>query len=84
MTAAPQLPPATLGLPGTGVRQEYEIKVTDMVSLCRAIGEGKVPTEAVTVNLSWLKIEARKLNGLYDYPGVRATPVEKIRVLKEE
>lgn len=80
LTAAPQLPPAVLNIPGVGLREEFEISIPDPVAFFRGIADGKIPTAAVTIDIPWLKKKARDLGGLSDYPGVEATPVKKIRV----
>ena len=80
LTSAPRLPSPTLNIPGVGSRTEYEIEVTDQLAFYRAIGAGTISPDAAPINVAWLKKKARDLNGLPDFPGLKVTPVKKLRV----
>lgn len=70
-----------VGLSGKGsVRQVWKYELTDMVALCRAIGEGRVPAEFVTLTGEVNKAVKRKDAPLRDVPGLRIFPDDSLSV----
>lgn len=65
---------------GITVPQTFQAEVFDVKALCRAIGEGKVPANYVSPNMTALNQRARADRQALNIPGVKAVPVSNVRV----
>jgi membrane protein involved in colicin uptake len=68
---------------GTTTRQTFKASVSDLRALCKAIGEGRAPLEAVEPNMPYLNTQARfakKESGTYIYDGVQSVAVVSLAV----
>jgi hypothetical protein len=57
---------------GVSTRENWSAKVTDLKALCKAIGEGNAPIQAVQANMPFLNSIARSGKSTMDIPGVEA------------
>lgn len=58
----------------------YDVEVVSLKSLLNAITKGKVPVDAVTPNLKYLKAQARATEGRMKIPGVKVIIRTGVRV----
>lgn len=65
---------------GVSTSQTFAAEVFDIKALCKAIGEGKVPANYVSPNMTALNQRARADRQALSIPGVRAVPVSNVRV----
>lgn len=59
---------------GLSTRQKWNVEVVDVVALCRAVADGKVPAGYVIANEKTLRQMAVALKSEFKVPGVRAYP----------
>jgi hypothetical protein len=67
----PTVPDSTPALEGTVTRKNWIVEVVDLKAFVLAIADGEAPLEAITVDLAFLRKEARQREGL-PWPGVSA------------
>ena len=67
----PILAPTTPKLAGISTRITYKATVVDKLALIVAVAEGKVPLNAVDVNMPFLNNQARAMRETLAYPGVK-------------
>ncbi|MGH9640452.1 MAG: hypothetical protein ACRD3Y_10350, partial [Bryobacteraceae bacterium] len=58
---------------GFSAGDQFEIEITDIKALARAVIEGKAPAEVLQPNLKVLAAMAKALKGNLQIPGVRIT-----------
>lgn len=61
---------------GVAVRKTWRASCDDVLALCKAVAEGKVPPIAVEPNMTFLHEQARSLEEHFKIPGCTAKPVE--------
>jgi hypothetical protein len=76
ISAAPVIERTIVAAPtkaqGTSIRDYYSAEVTDLMTLVKAVAEGKAPIEAVQANMTYLNGKARLEKGSMKIPGVQA------------
>ncbi len=67
-------PPETpkVKLEGASIKEYWSAQVTDLKSLCKAVGEGECPIAYIEANMSALNDQARSLKKEMNIPGVKA------------
>ncbi len=58
---------------GVSTRAQWSAEVTDLMTLVKAVAEGKAPLATVMADQTTLNSLARSLKGAMDFPGVRVT-----------
>lgn len=67
----PILAPTTPKVSGISTRTTYKATVVDKLALIVAVAEGKVPLNALDVNMPFLNNQARAMKETLAYPGVK-------------
>lgn len=71
-------PPAPQKVAGLSAREDWEAEVVDKMALVKAVAAGKVPIEALDVNMPLLNKMARALKQSLAWDGVKARAVQRI------
>lgn len=71
-------PPAPQKVAGLSTREDWEAEVVDKMALVKAVAAGKVPIEALDVNMPLLNKMARALKQSLAWDGVKARAVQRI------
>ena len=71
IVAAP--PPKAAGI---SMREIWSAEVIDKMALIRAVADGRVPTEALAVDMKFLNGAVRSFKNALGYPGVKAVRTE--------
>ena len=66
----PIIAPTVQKLAGISTRITYKATVIDKLALVQACAEGKVPLNAVDVNMPFLNNQARAMKETLTYPGI--------------
>lgn len=53
------------------LRKVWKAEVVDLLALCRAVGEGKIPPDCIEIKIGTLNAAARQFKTNNVYPGVR-------------
>lgn len=65
---------------GTTTVTTWKAEVVDLKALCAAIGEGKVSTDAIQANMTYLNGLARTMKESMAIPGVKAISEQSVRI----
>lgn len=52
-------------------RDNWQVEVTDLRALVKAVADGKVPIQAIQPDMSWLNATAKVMKGILKFPGIR-------------
>lgn len=68
---APQIAPMVNRVAGLSTRETWSAEVTDMMTLVRAVAEGKAPLNFLEANMTVLNAQARATKDSMAFPGVK-------------
>lgn len=82
-TSAPVVAARVEKVAGVSFKKIWRGECDDIVALCRAVADGKIPPIAVTHNQRYLDQQARSLEVHFNIPGCRAVPEDSIAASKK-
>lgn len=74
-----EVKPATPAVEGVSFTEHWSAELVDKDALIDAISDGRVPPEAVQVNMPFLNAQAKQFKQTLNYPGVRAVMEKRPR-----